>query len=166
MARITAWVAVLFIGGFCLAVEAAEKPDSSAEVKPFLRSIVKSLLDKTQAPDFAMADNVIAIDNGEQMTKEQLKSAWPDFRKMAFKKKVTLDEFFEQVQLQVSPAKDNKSLSANKRLMEVYKPQDGDLYCDLSKVKDGVDSFIGYKKAFIYILRKVDGKWTLIAIGG
>jgi hypothetical protein len=55
---------------------------------------------------------------------------------------------------------------SNKRVLQVYKPEEGDLYCDASHVKSGVDNFIGYDKAFIFIIRKIQGKWTLIGIGG
>lgn len=35
-----------------------------------------------------------------------------------------------------------------------------------SHVKEGVTNFIAYDKAFIFIIRKVAGKWTLIGMGG
>jgi hypothetical protein len=44
--------------------------------------------------------------------------------------------------------------------------QKGDLFCDASRIKPGKERFIAYKKAFIYVIRKVNGKWTLIGIGG
>ena len=55
---------------------------------------------------------------------------------------------------------------SNKRVLEVYRYQDGDLYCDASHVKDGVENFVGYEKAFIYVIRKVGDKFVLIGIGG
>jgi hypothetical protein len=55
---------------------------------------------------------------------------------------------------------------SNRRLLESYTYQEGDLLCDVSRVKEGVENFIGYDKAFLYLIRKVDGVWTLIGIGG
>ena len=60
----------------------------------------------------------------------------------------------------------NKRLKSNKRAMEAYKFQDGDLYCDASHAKEGVTNFIACDKTFIHVIRMVAGKWTLIGIGG
>jgi hypothetical protein len=132
----------------------------------FVRQVVGSLLDDPSSITFEVADELFAIDNGERLSKEDLKKAWPKFAKAAFKKKVTLDQFFKSVDMQVGSPQDNKRLMSNKAVLNAYKYQDGDLYCDASRVKKGVENFIAYDKAFIYIIRKIEGKWTLIGIGG
>jgi hypothetical protein len=147
------------------AITSAGKAGDEAP-KAFVRRLVQSLIDGGGKPDFAIAGKVVAVDNGEVITRADLVKAWPEFAKRAFKKKVTLQEFFARVDLRVGPVTDNKRLMANKRVLKVYKHQKGDLFCDASRVKAGIENCIGYEKAFIYVIRKVDGKWTLIGIGG
>ena len=144
----------------------AEKSNPSSGADEFIRQVVQSLIEDEHKVAFEVAEKVFAIDNGEVLSKEDFKKAWPEFGKIAFKKKVSMDEFFRDVELQVSSPLDNKRLMSNKRLLAVYKHQDGDVYCDASHVKDGVENFIAYDKAFLYIIRRIEGKWTLIGIGG
>lgn len=80
--------------------------------------------------------------------------------------KISMEQFFRDVDVRLGSPLNNKRLMNNKRIMAAYTPQEGDLYCDVSRVKEGVENFIAYDKAFLYIIRKVDGKWTLIGIGG
>ena len=140
------------------------KVNRSAE--RFIRQVVQSLLDDGNKITFEVADKVFAADNGEVLSKENLKNAWPEFAKQALKKKVSVDQFFRDVELRVVSPLENKRLMSNKRVLEVYRYQDGDLYCDASHVKDGVENFLGYEKAFIYVIRKVGDKFVLIGIGG
>lgn len=161
MKRLSFVLAAVFMGCVCLADE-----KSPAGEKEFIRIVVQSLIASPAAITFAVADPVIAIDNGEQISRDDLRKAWPDFGKRAFKKQISIDDFFAGVNLQMQPVTDNKRIMSNKRLLGVYTPQPGDLYCDASHVKDGVENFIGYDKAFIYIIRKVDAQWFLIGIGG
>jgi hypothetical protein len=139
---------------------------STSAAEGFVRQVVQSLLDGENKITFPVADKVFAIDNGEVLTKADLRNAWPQFAGKAFKKKVSLDRFFRDVELRIGSPRDNKRLMSNKRVLETYKYQDGDLYCDASHVKEGADNLIAYDKAFIYIIRKVEGQWTLIGIGG
>lgn len=132
----------------------------------FIRQVVQSLLDVENKITFDVADKVFAIDNGEVLSKEDLKKAWSEFAKRGLKKKVSVDQFFRDIELRVTSPLENKRLMSNKRVLEIYKHEDGDLYCDAGRTKEGVDNFIAYDKAFIYIIRKVKGKWTLIGIGG
>ena len=134
--------------------------------KDFVRTVVQSLVTNGETLPFDVADQVVAMDNGEVLSKEDFRKAWPGIAKIAFKKKLSVDEFFTGVALNIQPVADNKRIMGNKKLLEAYKPQEGDMYCDASHMKDGVANFIGYDKAFIYIIRKVSGKWVLIGIGG
>jgi hypothetical protein len=140
--------------------------DKAAAATPFIRQWVESLLDDKDTVPFPMAEKLFAIDNGEEVTREAMKEVWPAYRKKAFKKKITADDFLRDVKVQVYSPKENKKLMANKRVLAVYQPQDGDLFCDLSQVKEGVENFIGEPKAFQFIIRKMNDKWTLIAVGG
>jgi hypothetical protein len=153
---------------FCLVICRAygDVTSRTSEAEGFVRQVVQSLLDGEGTVTFPVAEWVFAIDNGETLTKADFQSAWPQFAKEATKKKVPLEQFFRDVDLRIDSPLNNKRLMSNKRVLESYKHQEGDLYCDASHVKDGVDNFIAYEKAFIYIIRKVEGKWTLIGIGG
>lgn len=132
----------------------------------FVRQVVQSLLAGGEKVTFQVAEKVFAMDNGEVLSREDVEKGWPELAKRALKKTVTVDEFFRDVQCQVGSPADNKRLMSNKRLLDVYKYQDGDLHVDLSHAKEGMEAVIGYDKAFIYIIRNVQGKWTLIGIGG
>ena len=153
---------------FCLSMCLARAAESKGtdEALGFVRQVVKSLIDGDGLVTFAVADEILAIDNGEVISKADFETVWPQLAKHATKKKVTLEQFFRDVDLRMDSPLNNKRLTSNERVMESYKYQEGDLYCDASHVKDGVDNFIGYDKAFIYIIRKVEGKWTLVGIGG
>ena len=139
---------------------------STSGAEGCLRQVVQSLLDGENKIAFHVADKVFAIDTGNVLTKADLQNAWSQLAEKAFKKKVTLDQFFRDVELRIGSPRDNKRLMSNKQVLESYTYRDGDLYCDASHVKEGVDNFVAYNKAFIYIIRKVDGQWTLIGIGG
>ncbi|MCY3019196.1 MAG: hypothetical protein NTW87_09240 [Planctomycetota bacterium] len=153
---------MLFVSCACL----TEEGEKNGGEKEFVRNVVRSLIAEQQAPEFEIADKVVAVDNGEVLSKEDFKKAWLELRKVALKEKVSLDDFFASVRLQIYPVTENKRLMNNKRVVAAYKHEDGDLYCDASQVKEGVKSFIGYAKAFVYVIRKVNGKWTLVGIGG
>jgi len=161
MKRLSLAVAALLMGWVCLADESGPTGE-----KEFVRSVIQSLITNNEAITFEVADRVVAIDNGEVLSREELKKAWPELAKRAFKKSVSIDDFFAAVDLHVRPVADEKRVMSNKKLLDAYKPQPGDMYCDASHVKEGVDNFIGYDKAFIFIIRKVAGKWVLIGIGG
>ncbi|MCE9519170.1 MAG: hypothetical protein K8R87_06435 [Verrucomicrobia bacterium] len=154
-----ATVAVLSLGR-----AADTAPAGGAE--EFVRQVVQTYLDEENKVTFKVADRVFAIDNGEVLTKADLQKAWPQFAKQAFKKQVSLDQFFKDAELLLSSPRDNKRLMSNQRVLEAYKYQDGDLYCDASHMKEGTENLIAYDKAFIFIIRQVEGKWTLIGIGG
>ncbi len=139
-------------------------PASGAD--EFVRLVVRSLLDGGGDIKFPVADKLFAIDNGEVLTKEELQKAWPRFAKKAFQQKISPDQFFRDAELKISSPRDNKRMMSNERVLESYSYQDGDLYCDASQVKAGVENFIAYDKALIYIIRRVSGQWTLIGIGG
>lgn len=155
---------IVTIVTLCHGYAADADPKSPAE--GFVRQVVMSLLDGGNKITFHVADKVFAIDNGEVLTKADLQNAWPQFAKQAFKKKVSIDQFFMDADLQIGSPRDNKRLMSNKRVLETYTYQDGDLYCDASHMKAGTDNSIAYDKVFIYIIRKVEGQWTLIGIGG
>jgi hypothetical protein len=157
-------IAVGFSMTLCPCYAGDVKPTDSAD--GFIRQVVQSLLDEESTITFEVSDKVFAVDNGEVLSKEDLKQAWPEFAKRALKKKVSVDQFFRDIELRVTSPLENKRLMSNKRVLEVYKHEDGDLYCDASRTKEGVENFIAYDKAFIYIIRKSEGKWTLIGIGG
>ena len=156
-------VAFLVVACVGYAEHGVDPPTGAEE---FIREVVKSLIEGGNTLTVEVADEVFTIDNGEVLSREDLKRAWPDLAKRALKKKVTVDEFFRDVTLQVSYPGDNKRLMSDKRVLDVYTPQPGDLYCDASRIKDGMENPIGYEKAFVYIIRKVEGRWTLIGIGG
>ena len=154
-------VAALLVSGVSLA-DNTKQPTAET----FVRSVIESLLEGGKNVRFDMATQVIAIDNGEVLTQKEFKAAWPEFAKVAFKEKASPEEFLAGVDIRVSPVASNKRIMSNKRVMSVYKHQEGDMYCDASHMKAEADSPIGYDKAFIYIIRKVDQKWRLIGIGG
>lgn len=147
-------------------IACADETNRTSEAAGFVRQVVQSLIDGGGKVTFPVADQVFAIDNGEVLSKVDFQNVWPQFAKEATKKKVSMDQFFRDVDLRIDSPLNNKRLMSNKSVLESYKHQDGDLYCDASHVKEGVDNFIAYDKAFIYIIRKVEGKWTLIGIGG
>ena len=149
----------------CFGSQAAET-DVMKGPREFVRQYVACLMPEAQGATFFVAEQLFAMDNGEPVSKKGLLEAWPEFQKAAFKKRVSLDEFFRGVDLRFSSPLDNKRLMSNKRVMKAYTYQKGDLYCDASRVKQGVESSIQYEKAFIFLIRKIDKKWTLIAIGG
>jgi len=157
----TSLVATLLIASVC---QASDVDKTGADT--FIRQVVQSLVDDQHIIAFEVADKVFAIDNGEVLSKADLAKAWPSIGKQAFKTKVSVGQFFRDVTVQVYSPLENKRLMSNKRVLQVYKPEPNDLYCDASHVKNGVDNFIGYDKAFIFIIRKVQGKWTLVGMGG
>jgi hypothetical protein len=160
--------ATIILTTICLAHFMAYANDTNrmTEAEGFVRQIVQSLLDGGGTVTFPVADRIVAIDNGEALSRENFREAWPQFARGATKKKVTLEQFFRDVDLRIDSPLNNKCLMSNKRVLNVYRYQDGDLYCDASHVKEGIENFIGYNKAFIYIIRKAGGKWTLVGIGG
>lgn len=154
-------VAAFVIVSVCQASDA-----DKAGADTFIRQVVQSLVDDQHVIAFEIADKVFAIDNGEVLSKAELAKAWTDIGKRAFKTKISVEQFFRDVTVQVYSPLENKRLMSNKRVLQVYKPEANDLYCDASRVKNGVDNFIGYDKAFIFIIRKIQGKWTLVGVGG
>jgi hypothetical protein len=144
----------------------ADDTNRMSGAQTFLRQVVQSLIDGEGKVTFPVADKVFATDNGEVLSKTDFQNVWPQLAKEATKKNVSSDQFFRDVDLRIDSPLNNKRLMSNKRMLESYKHQDGDLYCDASHVKEGVGNFIAYDKAFIYVIRKVEGKWTLIGIGG
>lgn len=148
----------------CSTALAAEKP--LADEEHFVRQIVAALIEKQPTPGFAVADKVVALDNGEMLSREDFQKAWPEFCKTAFREKVWADVYFAKMDLKMEPVTDNKRLMSNRRLLAAYNPQKGNVYCDAARAKSGEKLPIGYPKAFIYVIRKVEGKWTLIGIGG
>jgi hypothetical protein len=160
--KMTAWVACCL--SVCLAMAAG--PDPAGDASGFIRQVVQSLLEAGGEVTFPVADKVVAIDNGEMVSRAEFKEAWPQFAKAATTRKVSLDQFFRDVEVRIDSPLNNKRLMSNRRLLESYTYQEGDLLCDVSRVKEGVENFIGYDKAFLYLIRKVDGVWTLIGIGG
>lgn len=162
--RITMTTVVAFCLAACLAY--ADRTNRTTEAEGFVRMVVQSLLDGEGEVTFPVADRVFAIDNGEMLSKADFQKAWPQFAKEATRKKMSAEQFLRDIDLRIDSPLNNKRLMSNKRVLESYKHQDGDLYCDASHVKRGVDDFIAYDKAFIYVIRKVEGKWTLIGIGG
>jgi hypothetical protein len=150
---------------FIVAISLADNTEQATE-ETFVRSVIESLLEGGATVPFDVATQVIAIDNGEVLSKKDFMAAWPEIAKAGFKKKVSPDEFFAGVDIRIYPVTENKRIMSNKRVMSVYEHQEGDLYCDAGHMKAGMDSIIGYDKAFIYIIRKIDGKWRLIGIGG
>jgi hypothetical protein len=163
MKHLTAVLATICLTA-CIAY--SDDTNRTIEARGFVRQIVQSLLDGEGAVTFPVADKLFAIDNGETLSKADFQNAWPQFAKEATKKKMSTEQFFRDVDLRIDSPLNNRRLMSNKRVLKSYKHQDGDLYCDASHVKEGVDTFIAYDKAFLYIIRKVEGKWTLIGIGG
>jgi hypothetical protein len=161
-------IEITVLATFCLAIclVHADGTNRTIEAEGFVRQVVKSLIDGGDEVTFPVADKVFAIDNGEVLSKAEFQDVWPQFAKEAMKRKVSLDQFFRDVDLRIDSPLNNKQLMSNKRVMASYTHQDGDLYCDASHVKEGVDDFVANEKAFIYIIRKIQGKWTLIGIGG
>lgn len=160
------WWMMIVVLALTLCLGRAEDAKLPDDVEAFIRQVVGSLLVDGNDVTFEIADKVVAIDNGETLSRDELKKAWPDFARQAVKTKVSVDRFFRDVEIRVMSPPDNKRLMGNKRVLEAYKYQKGDLYCDASSVKEGVTNFIAYEKAFIFIIRKVAGKWTLIGMGG
>ena len=161
MKRLMFALAVLL--SFALPVQEVRAEENA---EGFARKVIESLLVDKPEVTFATAEKLFTLDNEEVLTRDQLKAAWPEFGKMALKKKVDAKEFFEQVKLKmISPLK-NKRLMSDKRVLRSYVYQDGDLYCDIGQMKKGAENIIAYKKAFQFLIRKIDGKWTLIGIGG
>jgi hypothetical protein len=132
----------------------------------FVRQAVQSLVDGGNAIPFPVADTVVALDNGEVLSRADFQKAWPQFAKEAFKRKVTVDQFFKGAELKIGSPLENKRLMGNKRVLESYTYQDGDLYIDASQVKAGAENVIDYDKAFIYLIRQIGGQWTLVGVGG
>ena len=163
MKHMTTMVATICLT-VCIAL--ADDTNCTHEAEGFVRQVVQSLIDGGGKVTFPVADKVFAIDNGEVLSKADLRNAWIELAKEATTSKVSLDHFFRDVDLRIDSPLNNKRLMSDKQVLQSYKHQDGDLYCDASHVKEGVDNFIAYDKAFIYIIRKVEKKWTLIGIGG
>ena len=114
---------------------------------------------------FKVADTVIALDNGETISKIDLGNAWSDITNMAFHKKPTLNEFREKVKIEAVEA-DGAKKHIKKKAQKVYKYEKGDLVIDASKEKDEKNKIIKYKKGFIFLIRKVKDEWVLLGIGG
>jgi hypothetical protein len=95
--KMTTWAA------FCLSVCLAQAagPDREAEVGGFIRQVVQSLLEGGGEVTFPVADKVVAIDNGEMVSRAEFKEAWPQFAKAATTKKVSLDQFFRAVEVRI-----------------------------------------------------------------
>ena len=106
----------------------AENAKLADSADGFLRQVVRSLLDDENKITFEIANKVFTIDNGEILSKEDLTKAWPDIAKRALKKKVSVDQFFRDVEFRVTSPLENKRLMSNKRVLESYKHQDGDIY--------------------------------------
>ena len=108
----------------CSTALAAEKP--LADEEHFVRQIVAALIEKQPTPGFAVADKVVALDNGEMLSREDFQKAWPEFCKTAFREKVWADVYFAKMDLKMEPVTDNKRLMSNRRLLAAYNPQKGE----------------------------------------
>jgi len=143
----------------------------------FVTEVIKSLADGGKQMSFDLSDKVIAIDSGKEYPQERFKEMWPKFAEIAFEEDAPKDAIASKLKIQLSPVEDSEFLTNIRkaaeqgdfnamRLMRFYKPQAGDMYCDASKPKDGGKRMVKYEKAFIYIIRKTQGKWRLRGIGG
>ena len=145
--------------------EAMLGPRSAEEgARAFVASVVKSYLDGRREVSFPVAERIVTLDNGSALSRTEFQEAWPEFCQIAFSRSVTVEEYFQGVDLKVVPLRAIGPLG--KRFMRAYEAQKGDLFVDGSRVKEGVDDFVGYKKGFILVIRKVKRVWTLMAIGG
>lgn len=141
------------------------RPATEDDARAFVAKVVHSYIDGKGEASFPIADEIVALDNGTVLSRQELQEAWPRFCKVAFKRKVTQEEYFQGVNLKVlSPGE--AGVFKHEYLAGVYQSQEGDLFVDGSEVKEGVEDFIAYEKGFIFIIREVNGNWTLVAIGG
>jgi hypothetical protein len=132
--------------------------------RAFVASVVTSYLDGRREVSFPAAERIVTLDNGSALSRAELQEAWPRLCQIAFSRSVTVEEYFHGVDLKVVPFGTVSPLG--RRFMEAYEAQKGDLFVDGSRVKEDVADFIGYRKGFIFVIRKVKGVWTLMAIGG
>jgi hypothetical protein len=154
------------------------KPVKELTAEEFVTEVIKSLADGSKQVPFDLSDKVIAMDSGKEIPQERFKKIWPEFAKMAFEEDAPKDVIASKLKIQLSLVEDNSEFLTNirkaaeqedinaMRFMRVYKPQAGDMYCDASKPKEAGKSLVKYEKAFIYIIRKTQGKWRLLGIGG
>ena len=144
----------------------------------FVTEVIKSLADGGKQMSFDLSDEVIAMDTGKEYPQERFKEMWPKFAEIAFEEDAPKDAIASKLKIQLSLVEDNSEFLTNirkaaeqgdfnaMRFMRFYKPQAGDMYCDASKPKEAGKSLVKYEKAFIYIIRKTQGKWRLRGIGG
>jgi len=144
----------------------------------FVTEVIKSLADGGKQMSFDLSDKVIAMDTGKEYPQERFKEMWPKFAEIAFEEDAPKDAIASKLKIQLSLVEDNSEFLTNirkaaeqgdfnaMRFMRFYKPQAGDMYCDASKPKEAGKSLVKYEKAFIYIIRKTQGKWRLRGIGG
>ena len=156
---------ILFIFTFLISVSFA-KDTTNVELKTAIHKVISSLIKEDKTINFPVADTLFAIDNGKKITKKEFANIWPKINNIAFTKKITMQKFTANITYSIQAVTENKGIMSNKNLLKTYKPQKNDIFCDLSKVKNGSDNFIAYDKAFIYIFRKINNQWILIAIGG
>lgn len=135
--------------------------------KDFVFTVIQSLADGGNDIPFEIADPIFAIDTGEWITAKEFSEIWrPKIEMLAFSEDVSRNAIASKLKIQLIPVKKNNKLLENYRLMGVYTPKKGDIYCDASKPKEGNRNPVKYEGVFIYIIRKIERKWTLIAIGG
>ena len=144
----------------------------------FVTEVIKSLADGGKQMSLDLSDKAIAMDTGNEYPQERFKENWPKFAEIAFEEDAPKDAIASKLKIQLSLVEDNSEFLTNirkaaeqgdfnaMRFMRFYKPQAGDMYCDASKPKEAGKSLVKYEKAFIYIIRKTQGKWRLRGIGG
>ena len=153
------------------------KPIKELTAEELVAEVIKSLADGGKQMSFDLSDKVIAMNTGKEYPQERFKEMWPKFAEIAFEEDAPKDAIASKLKIQLSPVEDSEFLANIRkaaeqgdfnamRLMRFYKPQAGDMHCDASKPKEAGKSLVKYEKAFIYIIRKTQGKWRLRGIGG
>lgn len=156
-----------WILGLALGQGYAAEPAWPDGAEAFAREIIHALITSDGTPPpFEIAEKVFAMDNGETLSRTELQEAWPRMARRAVAKKITAEQFFSAVDLRIDSPKNHERLMRDEKVQAVYTYQDGDLYVDASRMKAGTENIIAYDKAFLYLIRKINGKWTLIGLGG
>ena len=147
-------------------LSAVGQADDRTDAETFFLSIIGTYSAKSPAVTFPTADPLFALDNGEEFTRSQLAEMWPELAKRAFGEGKSFQDYAALMKITVIDPRQSKKFVSTLTRYKSYSYKEGDVLILGDAPQEGKTSIVKYDKAFQFLVRKIDGRWTVLAIGG
>jgi hypothetical protein len=146
---------------------AVARADDRTDAETFFLSIIGSYSAQPPTLTFPTTDPLFALDNGEEVTRAELQEKWwPEVAKRAFVEGKSFQDYSAHMKVVVMDPRQDKKFVAKLKRFKQYAYQDGDLLIHGDEPQAGQTNIVKYEKAFQFLVRKIVGRWTVLAIGG